>query len=113
MSFHHALALYRRRAFAEASAHLVQIIPKAPHDLRPWKYLALSLIGQGQAARVQGLVETRQHQTADGLVLFFEIVEELAFARDTAAGPRRDPPTSDGRWTRSFLRNRGGTRLRA
>jgi hypothetical protein len=85
MSFDYALALYRRRSFAEASAHLVQIIPKTPHDLRAWKYLALSLIGQGQAARVQGLVETRQHQMGDGLVLFFEIVEELAFARDTAA----------------------------
>ena len=85
MSFDHALALYRRRAFAEASAHLVQIIPTTPHDLRAWKYLALSLVGQGQAARVLGLVETRQQQMGDGLALFFEVVEELAIARDTAA----------------------------
>ncbi len=85
MSFDHAFALYRRRAFAEASAQLAQLIPAAPHDLRAWKYLALSLIAQGYATRALSLVETRQQQAGDGLILLFAVAEELASARDALA----------------------------
>ena len=85
MSIDHALALYRRGAFAEASAHLAQIIPAAPQAMRAWKYLTLSLIAQGHAARALDLVETRQQQAGDGLVLLFAATEELAAARDALA----------------------------
>jgi tetratricopeptide (TPR) repeat protein len=85
MSFDHAFALYRRGAFADASAHLAQIIPAAPQDLRAWKYLTLSLIAQGHAARALNLVETRQQQAGDGLALLFAATEELASARGAAA----------------------------
>jgi hypothetical protein len=85
MSFDHAFALYRRGAFADASAHLAQIIPAAPQDSRAWKYLTLSLIAQGHAERALNLVEARQQQAGDGLALLFAATEELAFARNTAA----------------------------
>ena len=85
MSFDQAFALYRRGCFAEASAQLAQVIPAAPQDLRAWKYLALSLIAQDHAVRALSLVETRQQQAGDGLVLLFAVAKELASARDALA----------------------------
>lgn len=85
MSFDDAFALYRRGAFAEASVQLARLIPAAPQDLRAWKYLALSLIAQGQPARALSLIEARQQQAGDGLALLFAAAEQLASARDAAA----------------------------
>ena len=78
MSFDDAFALYRRGAFAEASVQLARLIPTAPQDLRAWKYLALSLIAQGQPARALSLIEARQQQAGDGLALLFAAAEQLA-----------------------------------
>jgi hypothetical protein len=84
MTIEAAIALYEQGAFADAGARFAQTIPAAPNDLRPWKYLALCFIAQGQPARAIGLVDMRQQQAGDGVGLFFDVVEQLALARKNA-----------------------------